>query len=140
MRETSSQVELFAMATPPKILTIRQPWAWAIIHADKNVENRTWKTSYRGRLLIHAGRKVDPAGIEFLQRAGIEIPPEALEGGDIIGSVQLTDCVTGSTSPWAMPDCWHWLLADPTPATSPIAHQGQLSLSNAPADWEQAFA
>lgn len=128
------------MTIPPKVLTIRQPWAWAIIHAGKDVENRTWKTNHRGTLLIHAGRKIDPAGVEFLERSGIEIPPEALEGGTIIGSVQVTDCVLDSTSRWAMEECWHWLLAEPTAATSPLTHQGRLSLSNAPANWEKAFA
>ena len=37
-----------------KCLSILQPWAWAIIHGGKDVENRTWRTAYRGPLLIHA--------------------------------------------------------------------------------------
>ena len=38
-----------------KCLTICQPWAWAIVAAGKDVENRTRPTRYRGPLLIHAG-------------------------------------------------------------------------------------
>lgn len=38
-----------------KALTIRQPWAHAIFHLGKDVENRSWRTRYRGPLLIHAG-------------------------------------------------------------------------------------
>jgi hypothetical protein len=38
-----------------KCLTVCQPWAWAIVHGRKHVENRTWATDYRGPLLIHAG-------------------------------------------------------------------------------------
>lgn len=34
-------------------LTIRQPWAYAITHLGKRVENRTWNTNYRGPVLIH---------------------------------------------------------------------------------------
>ncbi len=30
-------------------LSIRQPWAWLIIHACKDVENRDWPTRVRGR-------------------------------------------------------------------------------------------
>ena len=30
-----------------KALSIRPPWAWAILHAAKDVENRTWKTNIR---------------------------------------------------------------------------------------------
>ncbi|MHC4404130.1 MAG: ASCH domain-containing protein [Planctomycetota bacterium] len=39
-----------------KALTICQPWAWAIIHGPKPVENRGWATKYRGPLAIHAGQ------------------------------------------------------------------------------------
>ena len=38
-----------------KAITIKQPWAWAIIFAGKDIENRTWHTHDRGPLLIHAG-------------------------------------------------------------------------------------
>lgn len=39
-----------------KALSVKQPWAWAIIHAGKDIEKRTWRTDYRGPLLIHAGK------------------------------------------------------------------------------------
>jgi hypothetical protein len=39
-----------------KALTLRQPWAWAVLHG-KTVENRTWRMSYRGPLAIHAGAR-----------------------------------------------------------------------------------
>jgi len=37
-----------------KTLSVRQPWATLICSGIKTVENRTWKTDYRGKLLIHA--------------------------------------------------------------------------------------
>ena len=42
-----------------KALSIRQPWAWAILHAGKDVENRDWADwnhglKFRGPFLIHA--------------------------------------------------------------------------------------
>jgi hypothetical protein len=40
-----------------KALSIRQPWTYAIQHLGKRVENRTWPTPYRGKLLLHAGKK-----------------------------------------------------------------------------------
>jgi ASCH domain len=43
-------------------LTVRQPWAWAITHGQKNIENRTWTTCYRGPLAIHAGSRWDEDG------------------------------------------------------------------------------
>jgi hypothetical protein len=42
-----------------KELSIRQPWAWLIIAGHKDVENRSWTTTYRGPLLIHAARRPD---------------------------------------------------------------------------------
>lgn len=46
-----------------RILTVRQPWAWAIIHGQKDVENRTRNIagSYRGPVLIHAAKALDEA-------------------------------------------------------------------------------
>ncbi|MDX6480321.1 MAG: hypothetical protein QOG85_831 [Gaiellaceae bacterium] len=37
-----------------KALSLRQPWAWAVIHGGKRVENRVWNTKFRGSFLIHA--------------------------------------------------------------------------------------
>jgi hypothetical protein len=31
-----------------KGLSLRQPWAWAVVHAGKTIENRRWNTSFRG--------------------------------------------------------------------------------------------
>ena len=39
-----------------KALSIRQPWAWLIIHGGKDIENRCWPTKFRGRMLIHAAK------------------------------------------------------------------------------------
>ena len=61
-----------------KALSIKQPWAWAIIHAGKNVENRTWATSYRGPLLIHAGKTFDHEGYQWIMDH-IHLIPESSE-------------------------------------------------------------
>lgn len=37
-----------------KALTVRHPWAWAIIHGGKLIENRTARTHWRGPIAIHA--------------------------------------------------------------------------------------
>lgn len=41
--------------TTIRCLTVQQPWAWAIIHGHKTIENRTQLWSYRGTLAIHGG-------------------------------------------------------------------------------------
>ena len=42
-----------------KTLTINQPFATLIVEGLKEYEFRTWKTNYRGEILIHAGKGVD---------------------------------------------------------------------------------
>ena len=42
-----------------KVLTIREPWASLIINGYKEYEFRSWKTNYRGKILIHAGLKLE---------------------------------------------------------------------------------
>jgi hypothetical protein len=88
-------------------LSIRQPWAWVILHRGKDVENRTWPTKFRGRLLIHAAKIMRNedwrAGYMAFSRCAQSLGmegPQALDYGGIVGSVELVDCVTESASPW----------------------------------------
>ena len=95
-----------------KALSIRSPWWWAILKAGKDIENRDWKTNFRGRVLIHASKWYRKSEIKddllTIQRiAGIKNAPadngpEMLRpyGGHIVGSVEIVDCVSVSKSPW----------------------------------------
>lgn len=40
-----------------KTISIKQPWASLIVEGVKDIENRTWRTKFRGRVLVHAGAK-----------------------------------------------------------------------------------
>lgn len=96
------------------ILSIRQPWAWAIIHAGKDIENRTWKTTYRGRFWVHAGQIFSKIENEDFRDTALRVPGlimmdheefmaidfSRLDRGGIIGSVELVACVENSDSPW----------------------------------------
>ena len=65
-----------------KIISVRQPWAWLIVAGHKDIENRTWRTSYRGRLLIHASLATEPEDFP-MQRQWIEtwrVPVRGLKG------------------------------------------------------------
>lgn len=44
-----------------KTLSIQQPWASLIVAGIKDVENRTWKTPFRGKVLIHTGTHKVPS-------------------------------------------------------------------------------
>lgn len=114
-----------------RALTIRQPWASLIVTGQKDVENRSWATKYRGILLVHASAKIDD---EALSQHG-HLFDDDLPTGAIIGSVRVVDCVRDSESPWAIDGQWHWLLADARPCR-PRTAKGALSLwSPTDADW-----
>jgi hypothetical protein len=42
-----------------RALSILQPWATLLLSGAKHYETRSWKTDYRGPLLIHAGNRLD---------------------------------------------------------------------------------
>lgn len=110
-----------------KALSIWQPWASLIIHGGKDVENRPWRTSYRGELLIHASahkptRREQVAFADFVcDRLGFDSHVFKLAAaarrtrGGIIGVATLVDCVRDYASVWAAPGQWHWVLRDSRP-------------------------
>jgi len=118
-----------------EILTVCQPWAWAILHAGKSVENRTRATSHRGPLLIHAGKSrrylktgyrgvwPAPKGVAFLPAAQYVL-------GAVVGVVDLMDCMPIDDvkgNPWSHgPFCW--LVANPRPLKEPSPLSGHLGL------------
>ena len=111
-------------------LTVRQPWAWAIIHAGKDVENRSWPTEYRGPLAIHAATKLwRGGGVQIRVLAGLNVPADdELIRGAVIGIVDVVGCIRNSHSQWAFGDQWHWELANPRALPESIPLRGQPGL------------
>lgn len=111
-----------------RILTVKQPWAWALVNGPKRIENRSWPTSYRGPLLIHAGvsRSDLFAAQDFDDFPGTS---EYLFGY-LIGIVDLIACVQLAEvagQPFAEGP-WCWVTRNPRPLTTPIACRGNLGL------------
>lgn len=81
-------------------LSIWQPWAWLIVKGYKPLENRFWRSSYRGPLLIHASKKADELSLaEIARHYGVEIPGAerlSLPRGGIVGRVDMTGCLDRS--------------------------------------------
>lgn len=103
-----------------KALSIRQPWAWLIVHAGKNIENRSWRTHYRGRFLVHAAKGMTRQEYDdakaWAHACGVsEVPAfRDLKRGGVIGSVELVNVLDHSDSPWFMgPKAF--VLRDPQP-------------------------
>lgn len=71
-----------------KALTIKEPWASLIIEEYKKYEFRSWKTKYRGKILIHAGCSVEKDMIKRFSDYDININP-----GYIIGHATIVDCI-----------------------------------------------
>lgn len=71
-----------------KVITIKQPYASLIAEGLKEYEFRTWKTKYRGEILIHAGKGVDKKALEKFAHLNLEYPK-----GCIIAKVTIADCL-----------------------------------------------
>lgn len=102
------------MKLPERALSVRQPWAWAILNG-KDIENRSRRTHYRGDVLLHASLKYERSA---RPPNGHPWPPHIVGAdfqiGGIIGVVEIVDCVEESTSPWfAGP--FGYVLANPRP-------------------------
>jgi hypothetical protein len=126
-----------------RVLSVKNPWAYLIIHHDKDVENRKAQTKYRGRILIHASKTSDMYAyqLKWKDSAIQKIFDSLLDNiydvertnGHILGSVELYDCIKDSPNLWAekLPEPYsqhHWLLRDPHPFDVPLPARGMLGL------------
>lgn len=124
-----------------KTLSIRQPWASLICAGIKDVENRTWKTNYRGKLLIHSSSYKCPKGVANMLPLEMgntlinedvygNIDLENLPSSVIIGYVDLTDCVEGDyDSIWAEGECIKFVLENAYMFDEPITGvKGKLNI------------
>lgn len=118
-----------------KALTVRQPWADAIVQPGddpKRTENRTRRTTYRGPLLIHSALTEDRNALPAEMVAGW---PDVR--GHVLAVVELVGCHRAEgrcCGRWGFADCWHWELADVRPLPVPVPAKGQLGLWTPPAE------
>lgn len=105
-----------------KALSYRDPWGWLVARGIKGVDNRSWKTTFRGRIYIQVSKTFDYDGFNY-----ICVHPELVRcmdtrgkdfcieeftalavmqpnAGKIIGEVDVVDCIEKSDSPqWDFP-------------------------------------
>jgi len=118
-----------------KALSLMQPMAWAIFHG-KDVENRTWKTNYRGRILIHASNNFDQDHYAWLyenqDKLGILLPPRScFVKKAILGMVTIVHCVKLHASPWFFGP-YGFVLKDPSLFGMPIPYKGYFKIFDVP--------
>ncbi|MFV2172406.1 hypothetical protein ACFHW2_11510 [Actinomadura sp. LOL_016] len=134
-------------------LTLRQPWAFAVAHAGKRIENRTWTTHYRGLVAIHAGastgtrHEAESAVTRVAERSGLT--EEQVQAGmrvrsAILAVARLTDVCSGSLrtgynspplcdcGPWAVNGQRHLVLTDVHVLSRPEPCRGALGLWHLP--------
>jgi activating signal cointegrator 1 len=121
-------------------LSVRQPWVELILQGRKTIEVRTWTTTHRGPLWLHAGQRVDthacvPHGV----------PLEGLSVGALVGTVEVVDCFAFDASTWTSLRHLHmnlvpfeerfvgWVLRNPQ-RIPPVAFRGTLGLMKIPAN------
>ncbi|MCV9910226.1 ASCH domain-containing protein [Brucella sp. HL-2] len=109
---------LFRPDLPKLAISVRQPWAFAIVHLEKDIENREWQRDFRGPVAIHASGSVgtkadyseakDDVSAILATRADNRLLKwqEALDNqailarGGIIGTAEIVGCVAQSESTW----------------------------------------
>jgi len=141
-----------------KALTVKQPYATLIARGIKDIENRTWKTNFRGKIYIHVSKEVVKEHWGILKGKQYEVVKKLvlenkldyyfpdLPFGAIIGEVEIVDCVINHPSIWAEKSFRHqanesnpdvdddfiinnWVLANPILYDKPILNiKGKLSL------------
>jgi hypothetical protein len=113
-----------------KALSIRQPFAAAILACLKTTEYRSWTTAHRGMLLIHASMSLAmDAGFEdAFPDGGVDLPR-----GAIVGVVDLVDVIREEHDTMDGPIVGYaWSLANPRGFAEPIPLKGKLTLFDVP--------
>lgn len=137
------------MAASMPAISVRQPWAHAIAHLGKDVENRGWSTAWRGSIAIAACAYRPDADFAHAVETVKDLTDEDLPGkkiayGAVVAIADLTgmhhaDRCRGRCSPWAQPDQFHWGLIDVRALAEPVPCKGRQRLWRLPADVERAI-
>ncbi len=71
-----------------KVLTLKQPWATLVAEGIKKYEFRSWKTKYRGKILIHAGAGIDKEAMKQYENMDLKFPSRK-----IVAIAEIIDCL-----------------------------------------------
>lgn len=140
------------MIVVPRIaLSLRQPWAHAVVHLEKDIENRRWNTKFRGEFLIHAAKGMtaheyldasdfiaDVKGWGAVTLSALLPQPKDLVRGGIVGRARIVDVIQPREAgrmphPWHMPEQFGFVLADVRPVPF-VPCRGSLGFFRVPDD------
>jgi hypothetical protein len=119
-----------------KALTLHAPWAHAVAHLGKDIENRTWRppASVIGtRIAIHAGATATDAEYFALARITRTDSFDGVHRGFVVATAVVNEVVTESDSPWWIGPIG-WVLSDVRALATPVPCKGRLGLWTLPDD------
>ena len=135
-----------------KALSLTQPWASLVVLGIKKIETRSWRTSYRGVLVIHAAKGFPRWARDLcgdypwslaLTNHGLS-RPEELPVGALLGAVMVQNCLQTTSDLQAVlsdeerqlgdyaPDRFAWQLSHALRFPRPIPCKGALGLWEIP--------
>lgn len=129
-----------------KALTLIQPWAYAIAHLGKDVENRTWAPpSNLGRFAIHAGLKMERESLDAFIAEGYPDMHGANVHGAVVAVATLSHVIDATDPPSSLSPYrrWFlgpvgWVLKDVIALPEPVPARGAQGLWHLPTDIENA--
>lgn len=71
-----------------RVITLKQPWASLVANGLKIYEFRNMNYSYRGKILIHAGKSFDKDAMERVEDYNLDYPT-----AKILAEVEIVDCI-----------------------------------------------
>ncbi len=71
-----------------RVITLKQPWASLVANGLKTYEFRNMNYSYRGKILIHAGKGFDKDAMERVKDYNLDYPT-----AKILAEVEIADCI-----------------------------------------------
>lgn len=138
-----------------KALSLTEPWATLVVTGEKQFETRSWKTSHRGLIAIHASKGFPkyakemaetPNVLNALARHGLGRNIANFALGAIIGTVEIVEMIPTEEMLYPKlnlkelyfgdysPRRWAWKLQNPVMFSTPIYCKGALSLWKVPED------
>jgi hypothetical protein len=129
-----------------KALTLHQPWAYAVAHLGKDIENRTWKppVALTGqRVAVHAAKQWDYQRVwDIVGRWGtarlidldlMDFAQIEAQRGHIVATARFVGVLYTSDSPWWIGPIG-WQFTDVITLAQPVACKGSQGLWTVPAD------
>lgn len=125
------------MSETLRCLSVRQPWAWALVMGAKDIENRSWTTDYRGPVVIHASSNKTVVN-DIVRSAREVLPQPPFTFSAFIGVVDVLDIVPLSedleSNPWAW-GTYCWRVGNARRFLEPIPAKGKLNLYALPTEF-----